>query len=570
MARRAIRAQDLRPMAVTVLLLAAWGLLGFRLFQVQAVRAEEFAGLALDQRLRRVTLAADRGTIFDREGRELAISVDAVTIYANPQETPDPDTTAALVSPLLPDAPVGRATIAGRLREARKAGSSFVYIARKLEPRQAERLLEADIPGIHHLLERKRVYPAGSLAAQVLGVVGSDNEGLEGLELRYDDTLSGSPGELLVERDPQGHIIPQGEYEAVPPNPGSDLVLTIDREIQFAAERTLAQAVRRTGAAGGSIVAMDPETGGLLAMASVPSFDPNQLEEAGPGALRNRAATDSYEPGSTQKLMTVAAALDAGAVEPETRLRVADHIQVWDKTYRDAAPHPTEVMTVADIVAHSSNVGTILIERRLGDEGFYRYLTAFGLGRPTGVDFPGELPGALAEVDEWCGPCGASTSIGYGVSVTALQMAAAFSAVANDGVWVEPHLVGEVVDGRGSRRPPELERRRVVSERTALISRLLLEGVVERGTGELARVEGYRVGGKTGTTVKYLPQYERYGEDVVASFIGMAPTEDPQVVVAVMIDSPVRDTTGGRAAAPAFAEVMLFALHQAGVPPDAP
>jgi cell division protein FtsI (penicillin-binding protein 3) len=565
-ARRRSRAPDLRLAAVALGLLVAWGGLGFRLFQVQAVRAEEFAELSLDQRLRRITLAADRGTIFDRQGRQLAVSVDSISVYASPREIPDPDTVAQLVAPLLGVDPV---PIATRLREGRERDSSFVYLARKLERPQAERVVAADIPGVYHLTEPKRVYPAGALAAQVLGVVGSDNQGLEGLELRYDDILSGSPGELLVERDPYGHIIPQGEYEAVPAEPGSDLVLTIDREIQFAAERSLGTAVARTEARGGTIVVIDPERGAVLAMASLPSFDPNQLGQAGSGALRNRAVTDTFEPGSTQKLITVSAALDAGVVKPGTTFEVPDQIEVWDKRYADFAPHPTASMTVAQIVAESSNVGTILIERALGDEAYYRYLQAFGLGSQSGIDFPGEASGSLAAVEAWCGPCGASTSIGYGVSVTALQMAAAFATVANDGVWIQPHLVEEVFDGRGAVRPLEPASRRVVSDNTARTARLMLEGVVQGGTGELARVEGYRVGGKTGTTVKYLPQYGRYGDDVVASFIGMAPVEDPKVVVAVMIDTPVRDTTGGRAAAPAFAEVMLFALHQLGVPPDA-
>lgn len=567
MARQRARATDLRLVAVALVLVLAWGGVGLRLFEVQAVRAEEYASQALDQRLRRIMRSADRGTIFDREGRELAVSVDSTTLYANPQEMDDPTTTAQLLAPLLGADPM---TLAARLQEGRDRGSAFTYVARKLDGETATRVLSARLPGVYSITEPRRVYPAGRLAAQVLGVVGSDNEGLEGLELQYDEALSGSPGEWLVELDPHGHIIPQGEYQVTPAEPGSDLVLTIDREVQFAAERALAAAVERTGARGGTVVAIEPSTGAVLAMASLPSFDPNDLTTASTGALRNRAVTDTYEPGSTHKLMTMAAALDAGVVGPGTTLEVADRIEVWDKVYEDFAPHPTEVITVSDIVAESSNVGTILVEQALGDDLFHSYLEAFGVGRRTGIDFPGEQPGSLPPVGEWCGPCGASISIGYGVSVTALQMAAAFGAVANDGVWIQPRLVDRVVDGEGMTSPMEGESRRIIREDSARTMRELLEGVVERGTGESARVEGYRVGGKTGTTVKFLPEYGRYGDDVVVSFIGMAPIDDPAVVVSVVLDTPVRDTTGGRAAAPAFAEVMLFALHQLGVPPDGP
>lgn len=545
------------------MLALAWVGIGYRLVVVQGLESEVYAERGLDQRLQREELAADRGTIFDRDGRELAVTVDSVTVYANPREIEDPLTVARLLAPL-----VARDTL--DVLDALAADASFAYVARQLDHETAARVEAARLPGIYFLSEPKRVYPLAELTAQTIGFVRTDdNQGLEGLELQYDELLSGNPGELLVERDPYGRTIPQAEYRVVPAEPGSDLVLTVKTEIQFAAHRALEAAIDRTGAEGGSVVVVDPATGEILAMVNLPTFDPNDRVEVSSAAMRNRAVTDVFEPGSTQKLATIAGAIEDGVVTPDTVLAIPDTIELHDTTFEDLWSHPPE-LSVTDIVAYSSNLGTILIGDMLGAQNLHRHLSTFGLGRPSGLDFPGEAGGLLRPPEEWCATtCVASTSIGYRVSVTSLQMAMVYATIANDGMWVQPHLVREVVDGQGARRAVEPRQRRVVSEQTARAMRPMLEAVVDRGTGGEAAVPGYRAGGKTGTTEKYLIASERYSEDdVVASFIGMAPIEDPRVVIAVMLDSPRHDASGGRGAAPVFSEVMLAALHQLGVPPD--
>ncbi len=552
-----------RLMAVGIVLVLAWTGIGYRLTVVQGARAEAFAARGLDQRLQRLTLAADRGTIFDRDGRELAVTVDSISVYANPQEVVDPVEAARVIAPLL-----GREVRA--VTDDLAADTEFVYLARQLDLAMAATIRDADVPGVYTLVEPKRVYPAGDLAAHVIGFVRSgDNAGLEGLELFYDEALAGKPGSLLVELDPRGVAIPQGEYQVEPAEPGSDLVLTIKTEIQFAAARALADAMERTGSASGSIVVIDPATGAILAMVNLPTFDPDDRSGASDATLRNRAVTDVFEPGSTQKLVTIAAALESGVVTPGTTFEIPEEIEILDTVFEDFTEHDP-VLTVTEIVTHSSNLGTILIGDRLGARRLHDYMALFGEGTATGIDFPGEAPGVLRAPEDWCiTTCVAGTSIGYRVSVTALQMAMVYATVANDGVWVQPHFVAEIVDGAGGRVAFEPEQRQVLSASTAAQLRAMLEAVVELGTGTQAAVSGYRVGGKTGTTEKYLESEGVYStEEVVASFIGMAPIDDPRVVVAVVLDSPQHDATGGSGAAPVFSAVTLAALNQLGVMPD--
>ena len=563
-ARRRPRRLNARLVMVGVALALAWAGVGYRLVVVQGTRAEEYSARGLDQRLYHETLAADRGTIFDADGRELAVTVESVTVYANPREIAQPDVVARLLAPL-----VGREP--EEVEELLSSDGSFVYVARQLERADADRVAEADLPGIYFLEEPKRVYPVGSLTAQLIGFVRSDdNLGLEGLEYFYEEELAGTPGELLVERDPSGKTIPQGEYQVTPAEPGSDLVLTLRTSVQYAAEQALREGMERTGATAGSVVVIEPATGAVLAMVNLPTFDPNDRRDLTADQVRNRAVTDLFEPGSTQKLITVSAALESGLVGPWTTLEIPESIEILDTVFQDFTEHSSQ-LTVTDIVAHSSNLGTILLGEMLGAQGLHDYMVAFGQGRATGIDLPGEADGVLRPAAEWCvTTCVAGTSIGYHVSVTALQMAMAYATIANDGVWVQPHLVAEVVDGQGVRTAVDPASRRVVSEVTAGQMRLMLEAVVEQGTGSLAAVEGYRVGGKTGTTKKFLSESGEYSdEDVIASFIGMAPIDQPRVVVAVVLDAPQEDASGGSGAAPVFAAVTQAALYQLGVSPDA-
>ena len=572
MGRTRWRPQHLRLFLVGAFFLVAWAAIGVKLVFVQGVQAQTLEDQALDQRLRTVTLEADRGTIFDRDGRELALTIEATSVYANPHEIADPALTAASLSGLL-----GRPV--GELAALFEQDTSFIYIARKLLGEQVDAIRELDLDGIHFVPEPKRVYPSGDLAAQVLGFVGTDNGGLEGIEHFYEDVLSGEPGQLIFERSGRGRMIPQGEYQVRDAVRGLDLVLTIDGELQFFAQQEAMNTLEETGAEAVHIVVLDVTTFEVLAMASAPTFDPNHIG-SDPDLFRNRVVTDTFEPGSTQKLITIAAAIEEGIVTPDRVFEVPDRIKVFDREYFDFSEHETQEMTVADIVSRSSNVGTILVWQELGDPLLYRYLQGFGLGSYTGIDFPGEVPGVLKPAEEWCDSCGASTSIGYRVSVTPLQMTSVFATVGNDGVWMQPQVVSAVISADGEPSGFDQQRQRVLSVETAQIMRNMLTGVVEGGTGQLAQVPGYAVGGKTGTTEKFEPELVCpgatvpgcYGNDVVASFIGIGPTDAPRLAIGVFVDSPTaaKKRTGGVAAAPAFSRVMRFALHQMGVPPDAP
>ncbi len=558
---RVFQRADGRVLFAGLAMLIAWTAIGYQLFRIQVVQADEYSARSLDQRLTERTFAPYRGTIFDRAGREVAVTVDGVTVFANPHLVEDPILTGRLVAAAL------------RLDEAEtieklSRDTSFVFIRRQLERSETTQLEAMELAGIFFETEAKRVYPAGTMAAQTIGFVDIDGVGREGLEYRYDEALSGEPGYVIYERDPRGRRISQGIYQYVAAEPGKDLVTTLDLSIQFMAEEACVETIERTAARGCTIVVLDPNTGEVLAMAVVPTFDPSDRSGVDPSVFSNQAVRALYEPGSTQKLVTVAAALEEGVVHWNTSFNVPYAIQVADREFEEFGdPRPDVTLSVMDIVTRSSNVGTILIQRQLGDEKLREYLHAFGYGEGTGVDFSGEAKGAVS-VDPSCGSCTASAAIGYSVSVTPLQMAAVYATIANDGVWVQPHLVKAISDGEGSVRPIEPVTREVVSAGTAYTMRTLLRNVVDRGTGQRAAVPGYSVGGKTGTTLKLIDG--SYSEDEhMASFIGMAPIDDPQLVVAVVVDRPVHGYTGGMAAAPAFAEVMEKALHYLGVEPDA-
>ncbi len=564
------RAGSLRLLVVVVLMVTAWAGIGFRLFQLQIVKAAELKELGVEQRLKVRELAPERGSIFDRSGRELAVTIEGATVGADTTQVVRPEDTAALLAGTLR---VDEQTVLDKLTGDRR----WVTIARQVAPDLGDEVRRLDIPGIYIYPEPKRVYPEGSLAAQVLGFVDPDGKGLEGLEYRYNDELSGIPGELRVETDLSGRVIPQGQYEVRPAIPGSDLVTTIDRDIQYIAERECAAAVQSSEAERCTAVVLDPRTGEVLALAVQPGFDPNDHTAAPAERWVDWAVLGTYEPGSTQKLITVSAALEEHVVNWNTTFEVPDQIEVVEGAcsggedygcYRDFNRHDPATWSVKDIVTKSSNVGTILIQQELGRRALAEYIAKFGLGSKTGVDAPGEAEGII-NLDPTCGPCFSSAAIGYSVSVTPLQMAAAYGAVANDGVWVQPHLVSEIVDGSGTRAPIEPATRQVISADTAQLMRFLLRNVVEEGTGHNAAVPGYSVGGKTGTARKNVPGVG-YTDDFIVSFIGMAPIENPRIIVAVVVDSPQIGDTGGTVAAPVFSRIAEDTLHHLGVPPDAP
>lgn len=577
MSRRQGRGREMRMVMVGVVLVLGWLGLGYRLFRVQALEADAYAAEGLDQRVRHEELPAPRGTIYDRDGVELAVTIDAVTIVADPSLVTDPEVTARILAPVVG---VDQTSLRSRL----EGPGRFAYVARFLETERADhakRLVEElNLTGIAFTTEPKRTYPAAGLAAALLGFVGADNQqGLEGLEYAYDDVLMGQPGTRIVERDAYGTPIPQADVLIEPAIAGADVVLTIDREIQYAAEQALASALERTGAVGASAVVLDVDSGEVLAIANVPTFDPNDFSSGGANSFRNRAVADVYEPGSTLKVVTVAAAIEEGIVSPSTSFDVPGELTINDKTYTDVGREQPETMNVAQIVARSSNIGTILIQRVLGNDRHFSYLNRFGLGSLSGSGMPGESSGRLHPLADWCeSTCGPSTAIGYGVDVTPLQMAAVFAAIANDGVWVQPHVVREVIEGDGDRTTPDVVEREVLSSDTAATMRVLLRGVVETGTGQRAAVDGYHIGGKTGTTEKLIPGVGYSDTDRIASFIGIAPIDDPEIVIAIMLDSPrtpldagddaPRLEFGGVSAAPVFAEVAQAALHQLGIAPS--
>jgi cell division protein FtsI (penicillin-binding protein 3) len=550
-----------RLVAMFVVLALGLGTVAVRLVLLRVRDADQLRALARDQRIREVTVPAERGTIYDRDLDELAISLPARAVYANPALVEAPGRVAERLARILR---VSERSIRTQL----SSGQPFVYLARRVDLARAERIERLEVPGIGFLDEAKRFYPGGEVAAHVLGYVGVDDVGLAGIELQHDDLLSGRPGRLVIEQDPTGRAIPQGEQHSVAPVPGHDVVLTIDRDLQFQAQRALEGAVRANGARGGAVIVMRPQTGEVLAMATAPTFDANEFDSTPVELTKNRSVTDVYEPGSVNKVITISAALEEGVVGLRRTFSIPDTWRVADKVFHDSHPHPTMPMTVTDIVAQSSNVGTIQIAQRLGARRLDRYLRAYGFGRATGVGFPGEADGILMPAEDWWGTSLGTIPIGQGIAVTPLQMASVYATIANGGVRVAPRLVRGTMGTDGRVVPsPSPERRRVISERTARRVTGMLARAVQSGTGQEAQVPGYWVAGKTGTARKPLEDALGYSDQYVASFIGFVPARDPQLVVTAIIDEPTT-VYGGVAAAPLFREVVRFALAHLRIPPS--
>jgi cell division protein FtsI (penicillin-binding protein 3) len=564
--RRARSGRRLSALLLVYLLITA--LMGWRLVSIQVVDAAEYRGLADRQLQREVELAARRGKLYDRSGEPLALSLTAATVYANPRAIRagdvDPTFVAADLAPLL-DRSVSE------LMELLTRDAGFVYLGRQLPRGVGEQIAALKLPGIGVLDEPTRVYPSPGLAAQVVGFAGVDNAGLAGLELAFEDLLAGQPGRLWLERAPGGLTITGTPRQLEPSVSGTDLVLTIDRQIQHVAEQALIDAVERYDALGGSAVVLDARTNEILAMASAPGFNPEALSDSDEYARKNRAVTDMFEPGSVNKVVTAAAALEEGLVRANETFVVPDTIVVGPKRFKDAHSHPTETMSFGEIIEQSSNVGTIQIAQRVGDELLHDYLQRFGFGERTGLGFPGESPGLLPAVDSWWSTSLPTISIGQGVSATLLQVASIFQTVASGGERTPPTLVRGSVDAQGRLQPAERPTaERVISTETAETLATMLAGVVENGTGGLAAVPGYSIAGKTGTAQKPSTTSRGYEPGAyIATFAGFAPADDPALVVAVMLDEPT-PIYGGLTAAPVFSEIMEFALGHQRVPPSAP
>jgi cell division protein FtsI (penicillin-binding protein 3) len=537
----------------------AFSAIGVRLFDLQARDRSHLASLGVGQRVRTVSIPAERGNIFDRTGKLLAVSVPQTTIVADPRVIKDPLVYAAKLAPIVQ---ADQAELEARLSNRK---SAFAYVARKVDDATAERVRELDLVGISFQDESRRFYPNGSVAGPVVGFVGTDNNGLGGMEYHFDELLTGTPGRVQVERDPQGNDIPGGEHQVKAAKRGQDVVLTIDSSLQWNTEQALLQGVTSMNARGGTAIVVDVQTGDVLAMATVDG--PSDTEPPQPAAAteNNRSVTDVFEPGSTNKVITMAGAIQEGLVSPDTVFdNVWQTITVGDAEYVDVEEHPT-TMTVAEILAHSSNVGTIRVAHELGKDRLDRYLRAFGFGQRTGLNLPGEAAGMTFDATRYTDSSMGSIPIGYGIAVTAMQMLDVYSTIANHGMARPPRLVAATIDADGDRHDePLASPHQVVSPATADAVTGMLEKVVREGTGWKAQIPGYPVAGKTGTARKAPYDTEEYN----ASFAGFAPAGDPKLAAIVVMDAPQGSIYGADAAAPVFQQIMRFALTYERVPPS--
>lgn len=545
-----------------VLLAAAFvAILGIalaRAFWLQVVNGNAYAAMAVRQHRETVIVPAARGTIFDRNGEPLAIGERTTTVYANPRQVVRPKRLTLAVSEAFDLQP---AAVYPPLIDRSRG---FVYVARKVDPLKAEALEELGFAGLGFYSEELRTYPQGPVASQVLGYAGLDNKGLEGLERSLEKTLAGKPGSQTVVKDPFGRAL--DVVSTRPETPGRNVRLTLDHQIQANAETVLEETVRQYGARAASAIVMDPHTGAVLAMATAPGFNANRFPTTRPDRRRNRAVTDTYEPGSTFKLVTVSAGLQEGIVRPSSSFVLPPTLLVADRVIRESHTRGTERMSVREIVEHSSNIGTITIAQRLGEGRLASWIDRFGFGKTTGIDFPGESSGFALPLDQWSGSTIGTVPIGHGIAVTPIQMARAYAAIANGGVLVQPHLVDRM-DGK----PYEQRRgRRIVSREVSKQMLAMLRGVVIEGTGTEAAIPGYTVAGKTGTAAKTDPDGRYSHTRYVASFVGLVPATKPRLVIMVMVDEPSGSIYGGTVAAPAFKQIARFNLQHLEVPPDAP
>jgi cell division protein FtsI (penicillin-binding protein 3) len=524
---------------------------------LQVVHAATYGKQAQRMHEETTTTPAGRGSILDRTGVQLAIGEQDRTIYADPHTVIDARAVALAAQHLLgADA---NKLYPKLLRKDRR----FVYVARFADPKAADMFLAQHFAGIGSYPEERRAYPQNTVAAPVIGFAGTENKGLGGLELEYDHKLAGRPGRQTIIRDATGQAI--DTLSATPERQGQNLFTTIDSRIQANAEAVLRKTVTQFRATSASAIVLDPRTGAILAMAQAPVYDANNAGEVPYATQRNRAVTDTYEPGSTFKLVTIAGALSQKIVTPSTKFRLPYSIHVADRTISDAEFRPTEWLTTSEILSHSSNVGAITIAEKLGSASLMNWIERFGFGKMSGIDFPGESAGFVLPLEKWSGSTIGNVPIGQGIAVTPIQLASAYGAIANGGVWVQPHLVERV----GGQVYHDFKRRRVVTPAIDNVLKKMLTGVVDEhgATGNAAAIPGYTVAGKTGTAQVPGPHGYTTGK-YVASFVGMVPVKKPRFVVLVVVNEPTRGIFGGTVAAPAFAEIAKFDLQYLGVAPD--
>lgn len=541
-----------------------------RLVYLQVSRHDKLVERAKQQQQDAIETMPDRGQVLDRHGRELARSLDTDSVFLAADEFKDVGNASGEIERTA----AGLSTVLGKskqvwidqLKDSAAKGQRFLWVARRLSPEAGKQIESLNLTGIHIRKEPKRFYPNGSLAAHVLGFVGLDNIGLGGIEQVYNKKISGESGKLFLQKDSTGRTYESFE---IPASAGQTVVLTIDEQVQYRAEEALATAVEKSHAKSGTAVVLDPRTGEILALANVPTFDPNNITASSSEARRNPALENPYEPGSTFKIVAFSAALEKGLAHPDDKIDCQmGAITVAGRVVHDH--HPFGTLTITEALEKSSNVAAIKLGLRVGDESMYDYMTRFGFGSRTGVELPGETPGLLRPVKSWQPSSIGSIAMGQEVGVTPLQMAGAFATLANNGVRIAPHLVSEIRTASGSiTYRAEPEHRKVISETTATALRGMLEGVTLNGTAKLAQLDGYTAAGKTGTAQKIDPRTKSYSKTKhVASFAGFAPVGNPAVVIVVVIDEPAGAYHGGDVAAPVFRVIAEQILPDLGVAPD--
>jgi cell division protein FtsI (penicillin-binding protein 3) len=563
--------------------------IAFRLCWLQVVRHGEFVERAAKQQQRTFEVAPRRGVLYDRNLRELAMTVLVDSVYAVPSEVGDNKASdAALLAQVVHTDPLDHFTTEQQIDARMNASRNFAWVARKLDPETSNRVRELNLKGIYIQKEFKRFYPNGDLAAHVLGYVGTDDDGLGGLERQFDDELHGAPGHVLTAVDAKRHVLGSEETD---PMPGENLVLSIDSNIQYMAERALDEQVAKTKAEHGVVVVQDPHTGQILALAVSPRFNPNDSRHLDANSLTDLAVSDVYEPGSTFKLVTYSAALDGAGVEPTDKVDCqGGAMTMYGRTLHDDKSDHYGVVTVQQALEHSSDVGAAKMALKVGPDKFYSYMKGFGFGDRTGIELPSETRGLLQPPHKWGSTSILSMAIGQEIGVTPVQLVTMVSAIANGGEYIPPHILLQSTDemkGDARLQPAAFKpsfqlpttlpdgSHRVIKELTAAKMRAMMQGIVIEGTGKLAALNGYSSAGKTGTAEKIDPATRTYSHTkLVASFAGFAPVSAPAISIAVVIDTPTAGGEamhyGGAASAPVFAEVAQQVLEYLGVPHDQP
>ena len=546
-----------------------------RLVYLQVSKHEKLVARAHQQQQDAIPLNPSRGGLLDRQERELARTIDTTSVFIAPDEfrRDNKDTDAQIQATIDCTAEnlaavlgLEKQSVVAQISDARNNGRRFIWLARRIEPDKAQQLEALNLIGVHTRKEPKRFYPNGSLAANVLGFVGLDGNGLAGIEQVYNEKIVGEPGTVFIEKDSLGRAY---ESTELPGRPGQTVVLTIDQSIQYQAEAALTTAIQQTGAKAGTAIVLDPHSGDILALANAPTFDPNDVAAAAPAARANWALQNFYEPGSTFKIVAFSAAIEKGLAKPD------DHIdcQMGSITVAKRLIHDHKKfgnLTLTEALAKSSNVAAIKLGLRVGDPTMYEFIRRFGFGSRTGIELPGETPGVLRPVERWQPSSIGSIAMGQEIGVTPLQVVAAFGALANDGVRIAPHIVREIRSSAGVvTYRPNPEQHRVLSRETAKALRGMLEDVTLNGTAKKAQLDGYTAAGKTGTAQKIDPKTRTYSKTkFVGSFVGFAPVNDPAVVIIVVIDEPTGAYHGGDVAAPVFRQIAEQILPEMGVMPD--